>query len=139
MELPGAREITKVEHRCGCRTTVNVTVRVAIAASFCFIGRLRDVSASGAFLVTPLPVPDFGTLRIWLRTPVRGNIESALAGGVVRSAPDGVGIEWLEFAPPCISHLTQDSSHQERAAPGAAVDGFSTLGTLMLAAPPRCA
>jgi hypothetical protein len=107
-----------VEHRCGCRTAVNVIVRVAIATSFCFIGRLRDVSASGAFLVTPVRVPDFGTLRIWLRTPVRGNTEPALVGAVVRSAPDGVGVEWLEFAPPCIGHLTQTLDHQERTAQG---------------------
>jgi hypothetical protein len=118
---------------------VNVTVRVAIAASFCFIGRLRDVSASGAFLVTPIPLPDFGTLRIWLRIPVRGNFESPIVGGVVRGALDGVGIEWLEFAPPCISRLTQNLTHQGRTRPAAAVDSVSLLGILMLAAPPRCA
>jgi len=87
-----------MEHRCGQRTPVNLLVRWTGLADVIGMGRLRNVSASGAFLQTSLELPLLSTVRIELIGRTR-HASSYLAGRayVVRKEAGGVGIEW--FAP----------------------------------------
>jgi hypothetical protein len=85
-------------------------VRVAVTGQPFSIARLRDVSASGAFVMTAVNVPYMVTVQV--RLLVRRNHRvagSTLQGVVVRRGPDGIGIEWLEFCPAGLRHLTQPS------------------------------
>lgn len=87
-----------MEHRCGQRTPVNLLVRLTGLADVIGMGRLRNVSASGAFLQTSLELPLLSTVRIELIGRTR-HASSYLAGRayVARKEAGGVGIEW--FAP----------------------------------------
>ena len=106
-----------MEHRCGQRTPVNLLVRLTGLADVIGMGRLRNVSASGAFLQTSLELPLLSTVRIELIGRNR-HARSYLAGCayVVRKEVGGVGIEW--FAP--VSYSTR------MAAANIAVRGRST-------------
>ena len=83
-----------MEHRCGQRTPVNLLVRLTGLADVIGMGRLRNVSASGAFLQTSLELPLLSTVRIELIGRTR-HASSYLAGRayVARKEAGGVGIE----------------------------------------------
>jgi hypothetical protein len=91
----------QMEHRCGNRKILDARVTVSTRNGLVARGVLQNVSASGALVVSPLPLP--------LHTRVLVQIESAnalqpfcrvsLAGEVARITEDGFAIEWAEFAP----------------------------------------
>jgi hypothetical protein len=86
----------RMEHRWGNRRRCRAQVCIAAGAGIAGTARLRDVSTSGAFLETALPLPLFSQLAI----AVLGEDGSAhpveFTAAVVRTAPGGVGIEWCE-------------------------------------------
>jgi hypothetical protein len=102
----GSMELTQLgmEHRCGKRTPVNVDVRLIGASGVTGVGRMLDVSATGAFINTLIDLP--------VLTPV--NIEPidhhphlpearAVAAFVVRRTASGLGLEWSEFLPAIVN------------------------------------
>ena len=94
-----------MEHRCGTRHEVDIAVYArshgGVVSS---VGWLRDISASGAFLVTTLPIdpPAHVSLRV---VDADGRFPSRLEGHVIRRTPDGLGIEWAEYAPELVHNL----------------------------------
>jgi hypothetical protein len=94
-----------MEHRCGMRHQVDVEVHVrACQGAVASAGRLTEVSISGGFVKTPLPV--HASALVSLRSQAPGvHIE----GYVVRREAAGVAIEWLEFAPELVQFLTQST------------------------------
>jgi hypothetical protein len=70
------------------------------------IARLRDVSVSGAFLETGAILRTFSSVDVQFRTH-RGGSSRVLSAHVVRTTPDGVGVEWREFAPREVSRLME--------------------------------
>jgi hypothetical protein len=61
-------------------------------------GRLRDVSMSGAFLETALPLPLYSQLAVAIPREPDSRRRDEFIAIVVRREPGGVGIEWLESA-----------------------------------------
>ena len=85
-----------MEHRWGQRMCCQARVYLSAGAEISGIGRVRDVSTSGAFIETRLHPPMHA--RVMLR--VQGN-ESAthevdIAASVARVDRDGIGVEWYE-------------------------------------------
>jgi hypothetical protein len=62
---------------------------------------MRDASASGAFLCTAAQLPLLANVRVELTGTASRGVEAQ----VVRHAPDGYGLEWMELAPPAIVAL----------------------------------
>jgi hypothetical protein len=60
-------------------------------------GWLRDISVSGGFFLTALSVPPFAHIGLRLIDP-QGRLRVRLEGHVVRCIPQGLGIEWSEYA-----------------------------------------
>ena len=85
----------RMEHRWGRRRPCRARVCVSAGGGIAGVGRLRDVSMSGAFLVTALPLPMFAQLDVAVVLE-DGSRCGEFIGTVVRHAPDGVGIEWAE-------------------------------------------
>lgn len=82
-----------MEHRWGTRYSLDVPVRFTDGCGAPSVGRLRDVSLSGAFLHCRAP--------LWLLAPVQLSIpvegfSLALRCSVVRKAEDGYGLEWRD-------------------------------------------
>jgi hypothetical protein len=90
-----------MEHRCGNRKVIDARVTIRTRSGLVARGVLQNVSASGALVTSPLPLP--------LHSMVFVQIEAldahepfcrvALSGEVSRLTEDGFAIEWAEFAP----------------------------------------
>lgn len=88
-----------MEHRWGERTSVNLTVRLTGLPGAIGMGRLRDVSLSGAFVETELnllPLSPVHIERIAGICPTSHHCEGRAY--VVRRISAGVGIEWFAAA-----------------------------------------
>jgi PilZ domain len=94
------RDEGKMEHRWGHRREISRPVHVGTRGGVLARGRICNVSISGAFVITPLPVTLFSHVQLQFTAMVAGERRStALEGQVVRKDSTGFGIEWSEFAP----------------------------------------
>jgi hypothetical protein len=87
-----------MEHRWGDRIIVDLPVSIS-GASVAGRGVLRNVSSTGGYVETALPLAALTMVRVQIP---RGNSEWAAAdvwGLVVRQDRGGVGIEWCDAAP----------------------------------------
>jgi PilZ domain-containing protein len=105
-----------MEHRWGWRLRVDLTARVGDATGLMNIARLRDVSVSGAFLETAAILRAFSSVDVQFRTHTGSN-SRLLSAQVVRTTPDGVGIEWREFAPHEVARLMETHPAPARSKP----------------------
>jgi PilZ domain len=87
----------RMEHRWGERFPVRAAVRLH-CAKWDAAGYLKDASLSGAFVHTRLLVAPWTQVELEL-------LGIRIVAYVVRVAPDGLGIEWTEFAPRVIREL----------------------------------
>jgi hypothetical protein len=89
-----------MEHRWGQRKTVHKPVRVRTRAGIAAQGYITNVSISGAFIATPLPVSLFSVIELSFIGIQGGRPSSTVVEAqVVRKTADGLGLEWCEFAP----------------------------------------
>jgi len=89
-----------MEHRWGQRKAVHKPVHVRTWAGITAQGYVTNVSISGAFLTTPLPVALFSVIEVSFIS-VRGGrrASTVIEAQVVRKTAEGLGLEWCEFAP----------------------------------------
>jgi hypothetical protein len=90
-----------MEHRWGQRRETSRSVYLRTHSGLAAHGLLRNVSVSGAFILTPLPVALFTRLQLFVATEGsygkdRRSIQP-IEGEVVRRTGDGIAIEWKEF------------------------------------------
>ena len=89
-----------MEHRWGQRTSVDLVVSLTGLPGAIGLGRLRDVSTTGAFLQTNLELPLLSPVQIELiGGPSPASYSCEGRGYVVRRVLGGVGIEWFTPAP----------------------------------------
>ncbi len=100
-----------MEHRCGSRRAVNQAVYVRTGGGLSARGNIFNISISGAFLVTPLPLRPLCYVQVQFLAPAADRQSvTVLEGQVVREDPRGFGIEWCEFAPSTIHALVVTAS-----------------------------
>jgi hypothetical protein len=100
-DVPRRPAWSSMEHRYGDRRAANLPVRLLLPPREVVLGRVRDISLSGAFVQTYRELPAMTRVLVELRTPAgSGQVtRQRIAGFVVRNGATGVGIEWAEFAP----------------------------------------
>jgi len=89
-----------MDHRWGQRVPVDLAVQLLCHPRTVAVGRLMNVSVSGAYLRTglvPALLAPVGILAFL--SEVEGTRREAIEGYVVRRECDGFGIEWFELAP----------------------------------------
>lgn len=95
-----------MEHRWGKRVDYDIGAVIEGAAFGRLQARTKNVSLSGAFLsmsnIGALPAVIFVQLDPWNGSHQR---RQRVLAYVVRQTPDGVGLEWAEFAPRMIRSL----------------------------------
>ena len=95
-----------MEHRWGERRPSNKPVYLRTRSGLAAKGCVRDVSISGAFVVTPLPAPLFSYVCVCFHGPYgTRHVNAEAEGQVVRRLGDGLAIEWCEFAPQAVRTL----------------------------------
>lgn len=101
-----------MEHRWGQRATLFLPVRLAWTKANS-PAVMIDASASGALVR--------GNFRVTRGTSVTVQIGSKrVAAWIVRVAPEAVGVEWQDFAPPAVLALFQMERALARAGEAAA-------------------
>jgi hypothetical protein len=88
-----------MEHHWGERRSTNVTVQIFTRPATVGIGRVINVSSTGAFMETQLPLRLLSLLYLQPTdlSPADG-VSGRIAATVVRFGATGVGLEWCEFA-----------------------------------------
>ena len=97
-----------MEHRWGERLKVELPVRIWTAYGVVGSGRVLDLSVSGAFIATELPVALLSPLNVIFQRP-RSQLSSPSAtyvAHVARKTARGIGIEWFDFASEDVIALT---------------------------------
>jgi PilZ domain len=95
-----------MEHRWGVRTRVDIAVRLAGNSVTVLDGRLMNVSLSGAFITLGCPVNPLSRLDIQFLAPRESRHTSIkIPARVVRLGPNGIGVEWSEFACPAVREV----------------------------------
>ena len=84
-----------MEHRWGQRKLCRARMWIS-ASGVAGSARVRDVSTSGAFLETALPLPVHSQVTLAILLDDASKCPLELTAVVVRTAPDGVGIEWCD-------------------------------------------
>src|SRR5437762_77850 len=98
-----------MEHRWGERRASNKSVYLRTRSGLAAKGAVRDVSISGALVITPMPVALYSYVCVYFRGAYGTHYTNAAAEGqVVRRLPDGFAIEWCEFAPQAVRALLDD-------------------------------
>ncbi|MEO7774103.1 MAG: PilZ domain-containing protein [Steroidobacteraceae bacterium] len=90
-----------MEHRCGDRHPANLPVRLFLSPQEVLLGRVRDISLSGAFVQTWRELPSLSRVFVELRRVNAAGraTRQRIPAYIVRNAATGVGIEWADFAP----------------------------------------
>lgn len=96
-----------MEHRWGRRLAIDLKVRLDCRPNAIGTGRMVDASLSGCFVTTDLHLPPLTRVRVQFQGPFWRGDRRAVEGYVVRPTPEGLGIEWHEFAPPEIAALLE--------------------------------
>jgi hypothetical protein len=108
-----------MEHRWGDRIDCNIDVKLLALPASIGWGRLRNVSASGAYIQTPLALR---TLSIVSLRPVSdresGGPGNAIRAAVVRRDESGVGIEWVDSESTEVAAILRQAAGHRRARDG---------------------
>jgi hypothetical protein len=88
-----------MEHRWGQRRETSRSVFLRTHSGLAAHGVLRNVSVSGAFILTPLPAGPLTRLQLFLAAESRDRRASPqpIECEIVRCTADGIAIEWKEF------------------------------------------
>jgi hypothetical protein len=100
-----------MEHRWGQRRQINRSVLLKTQGGLAAQGQIRNVSLSGAFIVTPLPVAPLTRLQLFFG--VEGSDRRLLQpvdGQVVRRTNEGIAVEWREFGHPLVRAMAGDAA-----------------------------
>lgn len=95
-----------MEHRWGERLSVRTRVALRARGGLQGIGYIRDVSISGALVVSSMHASSMSFVRISL--PAGTSAGKSLEGQVVRHTTDGFAVEWSELAPELVRSLLRE-------------------------------
>jgi PilZ domain len=97
-----------MEHRWGHRRKVSRIVHLLMRSGREAPARIRNVSISGAFIVSPLCPELLSHVRIRF-TPTRRGLGNGgvVEAQVVRREDPGFAVEWCELAPPMVRALVR--------------------------------
>ena len=100
-----------MEHRWGRRQPINLMVRFFAMSGMTGVGRLLNISSSGAFLATTATLRPLSLVYLEPAAATFWEIQSRrIAASVVRQDALGVGIEWCEAAAETTSVVSRMTS-----------------------------
>ena len=105
-----------MEHRWGERFCVDAPTLLRLHSGSVVSARLANASLSGGLLRIAAPVALFSHVVVELPPgPAKRRRSQRIPAYVVRAAPEGIAVEWCEFAPAPIAALL--AAHLRHTAP----------------------
>lgn len=101
---------TGVEHRWGERVRVDIPVHVTAAPKAKVDGHMKNLSLSGALMKADCDLRLHLLIDVHIEVPASSPHTGVVKAYVSRKLPDGVGIEWCQFAPPIVKDLLRSPS-----------------------------
>jgi len=87
-----------MEHRWGVRIAIDIPVQLrAVGLLFAKEGRLKNLSASGAWISVDFDIRCLSQIDVILETP--SPAKRAISAYIVRKGQGGIGVEWCSMAP----------------------------------------
>jgi hypothetical protein len=103
-----------MEHRWGERVTLDCPVRLEFQHGPGTEGRLRNASISGALIDTAARLPMYTMVNVVIPAASAVRLRTVeLPACVVRTAPDGVAVEWRDMAVSTLIALLRDAGGDE--------------------------
>jgi len=96
--------------RWGQRNAVDIPVQVAADGSPTIHGRLKNISLSGALVITDHELRLHAYVEIGIKPLETGTRVVRVMARVTRTLKGGAGIEWCEFAPNAVTDLLRSPS-----------------------------
>ena len=100
----------EMEHRWGERIRMDMPVRVSADEVPGILGRMRNLSLSGALLRIDANLRLNALIEVSVELPQQSHPSAILLAHVSRKAKEDVGIEWCEFAPIVVKDLMRPPS-----------------------------
>ena len=98
------------ESRWGDRVRVNIPVQVSTNALAGGVGRMKNLSLSGALVKSDVDLGLNTLIKVSIKMPSPSQRAAAITAYVSRKAGEGVGVEWCEFAPSVVKDLLRSPS-----------------------------
>ena len=100
-----------MEHRWGERVALDCPAQLVLRDGTLIEGDVRDASISGALIETAQRIPMYTTLSVHLpAADGSGRRTLELPACVVRTARDGVAVEWRDMAAPTLVALLREAA-----------------------------
>ena len=103
-------QLTGNGQRWSRRIAVDIPVQVAADGSPTIYGHLKDLSLSGALVVTNHALRLHAYIEISIKPLEMGHAAVRIMARVTRNLEGGVGVEWCEFAPSAVTDLLRSPS-----------------------------
>jgi hypothetical protein len=100
----------EMEHRWGERIRMDMPVRVSADEVAGILGRMRNLSLSGALLRIDANLRLNALIEVSVELPQQSHPPAILLAHVSRKGKEDVGIEWCEFAPIVVKDLLRSPS-----------------------------
>jgi hypothetical protein len=108
-----------MEHRWGSRIAVDIVVRISARPSTIGVGRILNLSLSGAWIRAHLNLSVLSRVMVVLdSTPARKHEAPSIGAYVTRTSRDGFGVEWYELDPPPFHELLHPQASPRNAGSG---------------------
>jgi hypothetical protein len=99
-----------IEHRWGERVRVDIPVHVTAPSSAAVDGHMKNLSLSGALMKADCDLRLHLLIDVHIEVPAPSPRTGVVKAYVSRKLPEGVGIEWCQFAPPIVKDLLRSPS-----------------------------
>ena len=90
---------------------MDIPVQVAADGSPTIHGRLKNLSLSGALVITDHMLPLHAYIEISITPLAAGHSSVQIMARVTRNLEGGAGVEWCEFAPIAVTDLLRSPSY----------------------------
>jgi hypothetical protein len=104
-----------LDHRWGRRRVTDAQVRFFAQPGTFGMGRVTNVSVTGAFLETAVNLPLETTVHVESLETVNNTARRRMVGNVVRRSEKGVGIEWAQAASNAVLYTQFGAAYRDRA------------------------
>jgi len=103
-----------IDHRWGRRKVTDAPVRFMALPGTLGVGRITNVSVTGAFLETDVELPFAAIIHLESIETAADASRKRLSASVARCTEHGVGLEWCECASNAVLYAQFGSAYRDR-------------------------